>query len=168
MREALKGPLYSTGNYIQYLVITYNGKESETMCVWITESLCCIRESNITLWIKCTSLFKSSVKSTSVVKDPRGCNSWSLHLTAVWLGKPPYLSEPRFNPYNREVITPDTWGIKWDSTWKAPGRLENSHQVLGPLPDASAACGPGSDASVHWGGEQRAWHRDNIWTRMSN
>ena len=38
----------STGNYIQYLVITYNRKESEkNMC--ITESLCCIPETNTIL-----------------------------------------------------------------------------------------------------------------------
>ena len=30
----------STGNYIQYLIITYNGKESEK------ESLCCIPKAN--------------------------------------------------------------------------------------------------------------------------
>ena len=36
-----KGLLYSTGNYIQYLLITYNGKESE--------SLCCIPETNTIL-----------------------------------------------------------------------------------------------------------------------
>ena len=56
--------LYSTGSYIQYLVITYNGKESENeyvcvcvcvcVCVYIyiyiyiykTESLCCTPETN--------------------------------------------------------------------------------------------------------------------------
>ena len=27
--EKQQGPTYSTGDYIQYLVITYNGKESE-------------------------------------------------------------------------------------------------------------------------------------------
>ena len=41
--------LYSTGNYIEYLVITYNGKESEEESiytyVYITESLCCIPET---------------------------------------------------------------------------------------------------------------------------
>ena len=36
-----KDLLYSTGNYIQYLLITYNGKESE--------SLCCIPETNTIL-----------------------------------------------------------------------------------------------------------------------
>ena len=30
-----KDLLYSTGNYIQYLVITYNGKESEKECIYI-------------------------------------------------------------------------------------------------------------------------------------
>ena len=45
--------LYSTGNYIQYLVITYNGKESRKeymyVCVYIhtyiTESLSCTPET---------------------------------------------------------------------------------------------------------------------------
>ena len=53
-----KDLLYSTGD-IQYLVITYNGKESEKaymcvciyLCIYIcvTESLCCIYETNTTL-----------------------------------------------------------------------------------------------------------------------
>ena len=42
-----KDLLYSTGNYIQYLGITYNGKSSEKMC--IIESLCCIPETNTML-----------------------------------------------------------------------------------------------------------------------
>ena len=52
--------LYSTGNYIQCLVITYNGKESgkeylslyiyrERGYIRITESLCSIPEANTTL-----------------------------------------------------------------------------------------------------------------------
>ena len=42
-----KDLLYSTGNYIQYLVITYNGEESgkEYMYVYITESLWCTPET---------------------------------------------------------------------------------------------------------------------------
>ena len=45
--------LYSTGNYIQYLVITHNRKEYEKqqhvcLCVCITESLCCVAEGNTT------------------------------------------------------------------------------------------------------------------------
>ena len=54
--------LYSTGNYSQYFVIIYNGKESENMhmythtpmyvcvcvcvCVCTTESLCYMPETN--------------------------------------------------------------------------------------------------------------------------
>ena len=30
-----KDLLYSTGNYIQYLVVTYNGKEPEKKYIWI-------------------------------------------------------------------------------------------------------------------------------------
>ena len=49
--------LYSTGNYIQYLVINHNGKEYEKeyiyiyicMYVCITESFCCTAEINTTL-----------------------------------------------------------------------------------------------------------------------
>ena len=54
-----KDLLYSTGNYIQYLVITYNGRECRKriyifiyiyiyIYVCITESLCCIPETNTT------------------------------------------------------------------------------------------------------------------------
>ena len=38
-----KNLLYSTGDYIQHLLINPNGKESE---IYITESLCCIPETN--------------------------------------------------------------------------------------------------------------------------
>ena len=40
-----QGHVFSTGNYIQYLVITYNGKKLEV----ITESLCCTPKINTTL-----------------------------------------------------------------------------------------------------------------------
>ena len=43
-----KGLLYSIGNYIQYLVTTYNGKESE-IYICITESLYCTPEMNTIL-----------------------------------------------------------------------------------------------------------------------
>ena len=48
-----KDLLYSTGNYIQYLVKTYNGKESKIEYIYIniliTELLCYTLESNTTL-----------------------------------------------------------------------------------------------------------------------
>ena len=56
---ATKPPLlHSIGNYTQYLVITYNGKESEKLYVYIYSknityiniygSFCCTSETNIT------------------------------------------------------------------------------------------------------------------------
>ena len=49
--EKQQGLPYSRENYIQYIVITYNGKESKKECVYIyiTESLCCTPETNTTL-----------------------------------------------------------------------------------------------------------------------
>ena len=46
-----KVQLYSTGNYIQYPVIHYNGKECVYIYIYIclTESLCCRAEINTTL-----------------------------------------------------------------------------------------------------------------------
>ena len=47
-----KNLLYNTGNYIQYAIIAYNGKESEkekTIYICIAESLCCTVESSTTL-----------------------------------------------------------------------------------------------------------------------
>ena len=41
--------LYSTGNYIQYLIINHNRKEYEKGYIYITESLCCTPETNTTL-----------------------------------------------------------------------------------------------------------------------
>ena len=39
--------LYSTGSYIQYPVISHNGKEYEKEYICITQSLCCTPETNI-------------------------------------------------------------------------------------------------------------------------
>ena len=47
--------LYSTGNYIQYLVITYNRRECKNDDC-ITESLYCALETNTTLLINCISI----------------------------------------------------------------------------------------------------------------
>ena len=44
-----KDLLYSRGNYIQYLVITYNGRESEKQYIYKTESLFFTPEINIIL-----------------------------------------------------------------------------------------------------------------------
>ena len=46
-----KDLLYSTGNSTQYFVITYMGKESEKMNIYIytQEPVCCIPETNTTL-----------------------------------------------------------------------------------------------------------------------
>ena len=41
-----KDLLYSPGNYIQYLVITYNGKQSE-IYMYITESFCCAPDLHV-------------------------------------------------------------------------------------------------------------------------
>ena len=41
-----KSLLYSTGNYIQYPVITHHGKEYGKVHICITESLCCTAEIN--------------------------------------------------------------------------------------------------------------------------
>ena len=55
------------GNYINDLVITYSGKESEKeftyRCMCITESLCRTNETNTALLINYTSIKKKSVHS---------------------------------------------------------------------------------------------------------
>ena len=48
-RKNNKGLLYGMGNYIQYLVITYNRTESEKQYIYIYESLCCTLKTNTTL-----------------------------------------------------------------------------------------------------------------------
>ena len=51
-----------TGNYIQYLVMTYNGKEYETVYIYIyiyvciCESFCFSHETNTTLQINYSSI----------------------------------------------------------------------------------------------------------------
>ena len=44
-----KVPLYSTGNYIQYSGINYNGKEYKKVYIYIYESLYCTTEINNTV-----------------------------------------------------------------------------------------------------------------------
>ena len=53
--------LSSIGNYTQYLVITYNGIECKKrnyifLDMYVTESLCCIPETNTTLKINYISI----------------------------------------------------------------------------------------------------------------
>ena len=66
MKINSKDLLYSTGNYIQYLVITYSGKESGKeyihIYMYMTESLCCTPETNTTWQINYTSIFKIKKK----------------------------------------------------------------------------------------------------------
>ena len=53
--------LYSTGNYIQHPVTSYNGKEyKKNACMYATESLCCAAEIGTTLPIKQTSIKKNT------------------------------------------------------------------------------------------------------------
>ena len=51
------------GNYIQYFVITYKGKESEYIHTHITESLCYIPETN-TIYFNYTSIKKDQQKGS--------------------------------------------------------------------------------------------------------
>ena len=50
-----KDLLYSTGNSTQYLVITYNGRESEKeyMCVWVM--------NHLAVYLKLTQYYKSTI-----------------------------------------------------------------------------------------------------------
>ena len=74
--------MYSTGNYIQYLVITYNGKEYEKNHTYLhtytytytTESFFCPPETNTTLKINSTSIYKRTNK--------RACDPYSTLLGA--------------------------------------------------------------------------------------
>ena len=47
---------YNTGNYIQYPVINYNRKDCGKECVYIcvTESYCCVAETNTALYTNYT------------------------------------------------------------------------------------------------------------------
>ena len=59
-----KDLLYSTGNSIQYIIITYNGKDSEKeyIRVYITESLCHVPKTNTIEKINYISI-KQSLKN---------------------------------------------------------------------------------------------------------
>ena len=49
LKKKKKDLRYSTGNFIQYLVITYNGNVIyiiHSVIIYITESLCCIPDPN--------------------------------------------------------------------------------------------------------------------------
>ena len=59
-----KDLLCSIGNSTQYSVITYNGKESGKRFIHIkNESFCCIPETNTTLSMNYTSIFKKKLGS---------------------------------------------------------------------------------------------------------
>ena len=54
--------LESTGNSIQFFVITYMGIESKKECIYITDSLCCTAESNSTVKNDVTIKIKKKIK----------------------------------------------------------------------------------------------------------
>ena len=57
--------MYSTRNYVQYLVKTYEEKESgKYIYFYKTESLCYTLETNTTLRINSTAILKNGLKST--------------------------------------------------------------------------------------------------------
>ena len=59
MNEQQGPTVYSTENYIQYLMINQNGKEHKKgMYRCITESLCCTAVINTTLYINYTPILK--------------------------------------------------------------------------------------------------------------
>ena len=49
IQQKNKDLLYNTGNNIQYLVISYNGIESEKIYIYITESFCYPPDTNTIL-----------------------------------------------------------------------------------------------------------------------
>ena len=68
--------LYSTGNYIQYFVIIYNGKESEIEYIYLTESLKYIPEVSMTLLVNWfLFLFFTSCSVVSDSLGPHGLYS---------------------------------------------------------------------------------------------
>ena len=74
-----KDLLYSTGNYIPYLVMERHLKKNRYIHIWISESLCCVPETNRTLYINYTSIKKK--KCTSIIAS-------NIHLqTASKLGR---------------------------------------------------------------------------------
>ena len=53
--------MYNTGKYIQYTVITYNGKYSEKIYTYLGESLCYTSETNKILSINYISCLQTGV-----------------------------------------------------------------------------------------------------------
>ena len=62
-------PLCYTGNYIEYLIITCNGKESEKEYICVTKSICCTPETNTTMSVNDTSIKKNQYLSTVKIKE---------------------------------------------------------------------------------------------------
>ena len=59
---------YNTGNYIQYLAITYNGKESETERMHTTHT--CIKLNHFSVHLKChkSAILKMFLKTKGGLK----------------------------------------------------------------------------------------------------
>ena len=56
--------MYSTGNYIQYTVINYNGKEYEKECVYIYIYICITESLCYTIWQKLMQHCKSTINKS--------------------------------------------------------------------------------------------------------
>ena len=92
-----KDLLYSTGNYIQYLVITYHGGECKKEYVYTHththkyESLCCEPEINTTLQINYISINFFNLKKRKLLNSvPIKCNTIEKSadlLVAIWYVK---------------------------------------------------------------------------------
>ena len=142
--------MYSTGNYSQYLVITYDGTKSgknRCVCIYITESLCCIPETNTTTvnQLYFNNFLKLSGKATSpVIFFPIVPNkvNYPSHCVPITFCICPYLvvqlvknlpavqeTQVRSlgweDPLEKEMAT-HSGILAWEISWtKGPGRLQS-------------------------------------------
>ena len=90
--------MYSTGNYTQYLVITYNGKKSEKVYIYIyiyththiTESLCCTLEKTQNCQLTVPQFLKSVLRASQlaiVVKNLPANEGDMRYVFDLWVGK---------------------------------------------------------------------------------
>ena len=110
--------MHSTGNYIQHLVITYKGKQSEKVYlyvfkhgfynwiyIYITEPLCYTPETNTKLQIKYMSLRKNPTSAESKMQSGQG--SPMRWLSPCWWGtRPtrPLLMAPAHHPSPEKAL----------------------------------------------------------------
>ena len=117
--------MYSTGNHIQYLVITYNGKESEKVHI---ENILYIKLNHFAVYLKLTQHCESTILQFLEKVKLKKKNQWS------WLEQKilRFISRATKRPHNKSEVTRE-WLVVTPYTTVFPNIDYNQESMLTTL-----------------------------------